>query len=134
MAEINLSQKNFTDYSAALYFKALGVEHLKMELKTVTIKDTGEVVPLIHISGKQMTTGVLVNMDIWPRFNATTEDLEKLPEKINEFYFRIGYATEYDLEKKTYVTYQSNPKWLVINPDSDNFKLSGEKRVNPSYE
>lgn len=123
MENIRLSQENYTDYSAIRYFEAMGVEKLGMTLKTITVKDTGEIIPLVHLTGIQKCSGVILNVDIWPRNSATKEDLDKLPKSVNEMYFRIGVATVNGVD------IISQPKWLVLNPgDTAEFKLSGEKR------
>ena len=129
MADIRLSQESYTDYSAVRYFAALGVENLKMEVKQVTIEKTGEIVPLIHLSGVQNSTGVILNFDMWPRNEMAGKDFENLPKTISELHFRLGRRAVYNPTTQQDEIIESAPKWLVLNPDSENaFKPSGEKR------
>ena len=76
MANINLSQKSYVDYVASLYFNALNVRDLVFTPKVVRVGD--EDVVLIHIAGVQVSTGIKVNVDLWPRNKATAADIRTL--------------------------------------------------------
>jgi hypothetical protein len=72
MANINLSQNSFVDYVASMYFKAMNVSDVEFTPKVVKVGD--EDVVLVHISGVQTSSGIKVNVDLWPRNHASAED------------------------------------------------------------
>lgn len=125
MANINLSQNNFVDYVASLYFKALGVVNTTFTPKVVKVAD--EDVVLIHIEGVQTSTGVKVNVDLWPRNHASAEDVAALPKRLDDIEFRIGYWPAID-ENGEQVLRQGTPKWTNYTTGSNVVSLSGEKR------
>lgn len=125
MVNINLSQNNFVDYVASLYFKALGVVDVKFTPKVVEV--AGEKTPLIHIEGVQSSSGVKVNVDLWPRNHATEEDLKSMPKTIDDIEFRIGYWPAINAEGEQ-VLQQGTPKWTLYRKGTDEVKLSGDKR------
>jgi len=125
MANINLSQKSYVDYVASLYFNACGVKDVKFTPKTVKVGDTDVV--LIHISGVQVTTGVVVNVDLWPRNNASAEDIAALPKSIDDIEFRIGYWPVIDENGDTKLR-EGQPKWTLYRTGDKTVTLSGEKR------
>lgn len=125
MANINLSQKSYVDYVASLYFKAMNVVNLTITPKTVKVGD--EDVVLAHLSGVQTSSGVVVNIDLWPRNNATEEDLKSLPKSFDDIIFRIGYWPEINENGDT-VLRQGAPKWISYTYGGKETRLSGEKR------
>lgn len=125
MANINLSNDSYVDYVASMYLKACGCVDVKFETKTVAVGN--EQVPLIHVSGVQVSSGVVVNFDIWPRNNATADDLEAMPKSLDDIKFRIGYYASID-EKGEHQLRQGQPKWLSYRIGDKEFFLSGEKR------
>lgn len=124
---INLTNENFTDRYAQLFFANAGISRLKLNAKDVTIKDTGETLKVIHFSGVT-EDGTIVNFDMFPYYDAKDNDLEKFPKNIQDITFRVGYTTVFDPELKRTVVKTSNPYWLSINPDGECYKYSGEKR------
>lgn len=119
--EINGTKGYYVDYDAVKYFSALGVNNLKMKTKQITVKDTGEIIPLIHISGVQDCSSILLNYDLWPINHATKDDLKHLPETVNNLYFRIYYTMDDVI--------RAEPVWLVLNPgDTYECRLNGKKR------
>ena len=125
MANINLSQNNFVDYVASLYFKALGVVDVKFIPKVVEVG--GEQTPLIHIEGVQTTSGVKVNVDLWPRNHATADDIKNMPKVLDDIEFRIGYWPAID-ENGESILRQGTPKWTCYRTGDKTVSLSGEKR------
>ena len=125
MANINLSQNNYVDYVASLYFNALGVKDVKFTPKVVKVGDEDAV--LIHIEGVQTTTGIKVNVDLWPRNHATAEDVTALPKSIDDIEFRIGYWPAINENGDTELR-QGTPKWTVYVSGGKKTSLSGEKR------
>ena len=125
MANINLSQNNYIDYVASLYFNALNVREVEFTPKVVKVGD--EEVVLIHISGVQTSTGVKVNVDLWPRNHATEEDINNLPKSISDIEFRIGYWPAVD-ENGEQTLRQGTPKWTLLKSGDKKIVLSGEKR------
>lgn len=125
MANINLSQNSYVDYVASLYFKAASVTNLKVTPKVVTVNDK-EVV-LMHLSGVQANSGVIVNVDLWPRNNADGDDVKKLPKSIDDITFRVGYHAEID-ENGEQSLRAGAPKWLSYFVGDKEVVLSGEKR------
>lgn len=125
MANINLSQNNYTDYVASLYFKACNVSDVKFSTKTVEVGD--DQVPLVHIEGVQLSSGVVVNVDLWPRNHATEENIKDMPTKLDDIVFRVGYHAEIDENgEKTFR--EGAPKWIAYVKDGKTVTLSGEKR------
>lgn len=125
MANINLSQKSYVDYVASLYFNALNVRDLEFTPKVVKVGD--EDVILIHISGVQVSTGIKVNVDLWPRNKASKEDIEALPKSITDIEFRIGYWPSID-ENGEQTLQQGTPKWTLYRNGEKKVVLSGDKR------
>ena len=125
MSNINLSQNNYVDYVASLYFNALGVKDVKFTPKVVEV--SGEQTPLIHIEGVQVSTGVKVNVDLWPRNHATEDDIKKMPKSIDDIEFRIGYWPAID-ENGEQTLRQGTPKWTMYRTGTTEVHLSGEKR------
>lgn len=125
MANINLSQNNYIDYVASMYFRALGVADAKFTPKVVKVNE--EEVPLIHIEGVQVSTGVKVNVDLWPRNHATSADIKALPKSLDDIEFRIGYWPAVD-ENGEQTLRQGTPKWTVYRTGDKTVALSGEKR------
>lgn len=128
MANVTISRDNFDDYRASMFFRALNVADAKFTRRVVTLKKSGEQVPLLHIEGVQTSTGLIVNFDIWPRNHATAEDIEKKPNIIGDFVFRIGHYETLD-ENGEKTTIDSQPKMLGYYVGNDFVQLSGEKRV-----
>lgn len=125
MANINLSQTNFVDYVASLYFNALNCADVKFTKKIATV--AGEDTPLIHIEGVQKNSGVVINVDLFPRNHATAEDLAAMPEKLDDIQFRVGYYAEIDAEGNK-VLREGKPKWTKYVTSGKTVVLSGDKR------
>lgn len=125
MTNINLSQKTYTDYVASLYFKACGCTDIKFTPKVVKVNDKDVI--LIHVSGVQMNTGIVVNVDLWPRDNATEADIKALPKSVDDIQFRIGFWPEFN-EDGSQVLRAGAPKWTAYSYGSDSRTLSGDKR------
>lgn len=125
MANINLSQKSYVDYVASLYFKAMNVVNLTITPKTVKVGD--EDVVLAHLSGVQTSSGVVVNIDLWPRNNATEEDLKSLPKSFDDIIFRVGYWPKVDENGESSLE-PGAPKWISYTYAGKETRLSGEKR------
>lgn len=126
MANINLSQKTYVDYIASLYFKACGVQDVKFTPKVVKVGD--EDVILIHIEGVQMTTGVVVNVDLWPRNHASAEDIAALNGRsLDDIKFRVGYWPSVD-ENGERSLKEGTPKWVSFFNGTKEITLSGERR------
>lgn len=125
MKNINLAQNNYVDYVASMYFNALGVKDVEFSTKVVNV--SGEETPLIHISGVQVSTGIKVNVDLFPRDHATEEDIKSLPKHIDDIEFRIGFWPAID-ENGEQTLQQGTPKWTLYRTGDKKVKLSGEKR------
>lgn len=125
---INLAQKSYIDYIGSLYMAACNVRDLEFSLKVVETK-SGETLPLIHVAGVQTSTGILVNFDIFPRNNATAEDLEALKDvtEITDIVFRKGFWPEIDMDGNERLR-GGAPKWVSFKANGKKFELSGDKR------
>jgi hypothetical protein len=78
MTNINLAHDNYSDYVASEFFAALNVENLTLTPKYAPQTDKNPVPAiLVHVSGMQRGTGLLVNFDMWPRYDFEEEDLKK---------------------------------------------------------
>lgn len=124
---MNLAQESFQDYRLKLNMEnELSVTDLKLEPKKVTLK-TGEERLLLHISGTQVSTGLIVNMDIWPRNEMSDEQMaEVLKSNITDAIVRIGVWTEIDNDLKP-VMRVGKPKWLTLFSGADEIVPDGEK-------
>lgn len=125
MKNINLSQENYVDYVGNYAFNAMNVKNMEYTPKVVEVD--GKKVVLIHVSGVQVSSGVLVNTDLWPRYDATEEDIKNLPEQITDIVFRVGYHPEIDADGNT-VLREGAPKWIAYYNGTTKKTLSGEKR------
>ena len=126
MTNINLSQVSYVDYVASLYLNACKVQDVKFTKKVVPVGD--EQVPLIHVEGTQMTTGIIVNFDLWPRNEATEEDLKAMPESLDDIHFRVGYWPEVDANTGETRLREGKPKWIAYIKGGKKVVLDGEKR------
>lgn len=124
---LRLSQSSYTDYDAALYFNACQIKNVKFTPKIVEVD--GVKVILMHVEGTQTTTGVKVNLDMWPRDNATEAEVAKF-EKISsltDIEFRVGYFSEMNSNGEISLR-QGLPKWTTYCTGGDFKPLSGGKR------
>ena len=126
MANINLSSNTYVDYVASMYFKAMNVVNVNFTPKIVEVG--GEQVPIVHIDGVQTSTGIKVNVDLFPRNHASDEDLAAMPKSLDDIEFRIGYWPEIDGETGEQTLRQGTPKWTAYYHGGKVVKLSGEKR------
>ena len=125
---INLAQKSYVDYIGSLYMNACEVKNVNFSLKVIETK-AGETLPLIHVEGVQLSTGVIVNFDLFPRDNATAEDLEALKDikEVSDITFRVGYYPSIDKDGNERLA-AGSPKWLSLTVGGKKFMLSGGKR------
>lgn len=152
MANINLSQKTYVDYVASLYFKAAKIDNLTLTPKVVT-EENGTKTILIHVAGTQVTTGIRVNVDLWPRNNATEEDLNAMFKRLthiekdadgkekevfdgygapaislSDLVFRVGYWPVVD-ENGDKTLAEGTPKWVSFFVGTEEKTLGGNQRV-----
>lgn len=125
MANINLSQNQYVDYVGSMYFNACNVKDVKFTPKTVKVDE--EDVVLIHVEGVQTTSGVRVNLDIWPRNHATEEDLQTLPKTFTDIVFRVGYWPEIDANGEKTLR-AGAPKWVSFYNGDKEIEFQGGKR------
>ena len=126
MANINLSQVSYVDYVASLYLAACKVTDVKFSKKLVKVGE--EDVALVHVEGTQLSTGIIVNFDLWPRNNGTENDLKAMPEKLDDIHFRIGYWPEVDAETGETRLREGKPKWIAYISGGKKVVFEGEKR------
>lgn len=122
---INLSQQSYADYYAAMYFKACNVVDVAFTPRIVAVN--GEDTVLVHVEGKQVSTGLKVNFDIWPRNHATDTDLKALPKTFDDIVFRVGYWPEID-ENGEKTLRPGAPKWVSYVSGGKEVEFEGEKR------
>lgn len=132
MANVNFTQDNYVDYVASLYLRACGVKDVKFTLKKLE-KEGFENVVLVHVSGVQHSddpqkAGRIVNFDMWPRNEATEDDLKALPKSLDDIHFRVGYHTGKDLETGEVVTVEGKPKWIALINGETKTVFTGDKR------
>ena len=126
MANINLSQVSYVDYVASLYLAACKVQDVKFTKKVVPVN--GEDVALIHVEGTQLSSGVIVNFDLWPRNNATEDNLKEMPATLDDVHFRIGYWPEIDVETGETRMREGKPKWIAYISGGKKHIFEGDKR------
>lgn len=139
---MQLSQDNYVDYSGVGAFNALNVQNVKFTLKYAPVTDRNPVPAiLVHCSGEQTTSGILVNFDMWPRYEHTEEDIKALfnvkevdgktvyePKvSLSNITFRIGYWATVDKEGKPLVQ-EGKPKWLSFFVGTEEKHLHGDAR------
>ena len=95
MEQIKTHSNNFTDYRGVKFFDLLKAENVEFTPRIVTYR--GEKVVLLHISGV-MPDASLIDVDYWPRYSATEEDIKALPVKFKDIIFRVGKHTEERME------------------------------------
>ena len=127
MSNINLSHENYSDFVASYYLKAHGVQDLRFSPRIVNVG--GKPTVLIRINGIQTTTGLILGFTIWPRYEATPDDIQNLPKNIDDMHFRIGYWPEVD-ENGNKTMREGKPRWICIQSNGKEFRLSGDRREN----
>ena len=125
MANIKLNQNSHADYVASKYFKAYGVENCEFSPKVVTMGNGAKVV-LVNIKGTNVNNGLRVDVDLWPRRNATEKDIESLPKKFDDIVFRIGYHTEKDITTGEERTVEGQPKLYSYFRGDKEIQFSGD--------
>ena len=124
---MKISNESYVDYAGVLAFRAMGIVDPKFTVKEVKVGE--ETVPLVHVSGVQASSGVIVNLDLWPRNHATADDLASLKSGIAaDITFRIGYRPEVDDNGNVFMK-PGSPKWLTANVGGTDISLSGNKRL-----
>ena len=135
MQNINLSQESYVSYDGVYFMNACNVVNPKFTLKLAPKTENNPTAAvLVHVSGTQKTSGVIVDFDMWPRDNATEEDLKALFDEngtpkasLDNIEFRIGYWPEIDAEGNK-VLREGKPKWYALSIGGSPKKLHGEKR------
>lgn len=127
MDNISLTQKNYVDFVASLNFASMKVSGLQITVKTPEVD--GKKTPILNFKGTQLTTGIIVNKDMFPRNEATEEDLANLPETVDDAIFRIGFYQYTDLDTGEQMLRQGEPKWIAYVKDGKTVNLSGDKRA-----
>ena len=123
---MNLTKDNYVDYFAAEYFRLANCANMKFEFNQVKMKN-GAVVPVLHLSGINQADASVIDVDLWPRSNVPASQLKTLPKVIQDFQFRIGYATTKN-EKGETVIRESTPKVLGYYKSDGMFvKWAGKK-------
>lgn len=116
MATVNFKDNEFyQDYDAQYYFRSLGMENVRFTTKAVTVDD--KQVVLVNVKGVLPDDGRILNTDLWPRNEATAEDLANLGS-IDTFVFRVGYYTNPTTGEVT----ASAPKHLLCSGEKREFK------------
>ena len=88
METVNFKKNEmYQDYDAVLFFQQDFVNSTFAK-KLVKVED--EPVILIHVRATR-SDGLIVETDLWPRNEATKEDLAAIDTPITDFEFRIGY-------------------------------------------
>lgn len=116
MANVNF-QKNerYQDYDAALYFQACGFARTEFSTKAVDVNE--EKCILVHIRAVA-PDGTILETDLWPRNEATAEDLAMVGQPLSDFEFRVGFFTD---EATGEIT-NGAPKHLLCHGDKREFR------------
>lgn len=122
-------QDNYVDYLASKYFELLGAVRMSFTFKKVTMKNDA-VVPVLHLDGVNNTDATIINVDLWPRNNATVTDLKNLPAKVGDFVFRVGFQTIVDPSTGEEFVKTSAPKVIGYYDAAGNLvRFSGKAHV-----
>ena len=105
----------YQDYDAQLYFKACGFVNTSFSTKTAKVNE--ETCVLVHVRATA-PDGRIVETDLWPRNEATAEDLTKVGEPLEDFEFRVGFYTDEETGEVT----SGAPKHLLCHGDKREFR------------
>lgn len=120
------SQEDFeyVDYDFVTFISPYA-KNLKMSIKTIALKSTGIVIPVVHIECDRKDTSDPINYDMFPYYDVKGEDLKNLPTTVSDIRFRMGHKIVFDRKLMRTVIRQSDYYWLMLNPGkSDEFRLS----------
>lgn len=106
--------ERYQDYDAKLYFEACFVN---ARFSTKTAKVGEETCVLVHVRATA-PDGRIVEADLWPRNEATAEDLAKVGEPLEDFEFRVGFYTDEETGEIT----SGAPKHLICHGDKREFR------------
>ncbi len=116
MENLNFKQnERYQDYDARLYFDACGFVNTTFSTKTVKVDDEDCI--LVHIRATA-TDGRIVETDLWPRNEATAEDLAMVGQPLDNFEFRAGFFTDEKTGEVTTGAY----KHLLCHGDKREFR------------
>lgn len=122
-----MTNSSYTDYVGSLFFKGVRVANAIFTPKVVDVESTKVV--LCHIEGVEPATGRLINFDMWPRNEATAEDIKSLPKEWEDIIFRVGYYSQLEQETGEITTLQGAPKWIAAKSHGRDFEaLHGKRR------
>lgn len=85
--KIKTHHDNYTDFVASEFFALMKAKEVRFTPRIVDYR--GEKVVLVHLSGVMPDASVL-DVDYWPRYSATADDIKALPVQFTDFVFRIG--------------------------------------------
>lgn len=136
---VNLHNENYVDYYAQEFLRLLGAKGVTLTPRTVDYD--GEKVVLLHIDGMAADSSRL-NVDYWPKWSASEDDLKALPVVFDDAIFRIGVhsekvakdvvdpdtglierkvVTEYHYSKPRFVSYFNNGKEVRFHGKQSQF-------------
>ena len=133
---VKLHQENYVDYFTQEFLRLLGAKGVTLTPRTV--KYDGEQVVLLHLDGCA-PDGSRLNVDYWPRWSATEDDLKSLPAVFDDATFRIGVHSEKVakdivdpetglIERKVVTEYHySQPRFVSYFTDGKEIKFHGKQ-------
>lgn len=83
------SNEMHQDYDAAIYFDAIGARNVKFTTKVVTVEEKPTLLITVRAT---MPDGRIAEIAMWPRNEATEEDLKVT--NLEDFEFRVGFFTD----------------------------------------
>ena len=137
---VQTSKENYTEFYAKHFFALMNTKNVSFQFVKQTMKkqENKAIVPVMHIGGMNLNDASAINIDWFPAFNATKQDLEDLPQYVSDFLFRIGKAKVEVVDPVTgEITTQtrvSQPKVVGYYDEKGNLiKFRGKKHEwNPS--
>lgn len=124
MKEMNFSAgRNYEDYEGAAFFKAYGLERVKLSTREVTMKN-GAKVKLFNLDAYNPTDGKVINLDMWPTNCQTEADLKAIPATVADIRLRFG---SYVNDETGEVVEASAPRVVGYRVGEDLITFNGPK-------
>lgn len=115
MENVNFKRNEmYQDYDAALFFQQ---DFVNANYSKKLVKVNDEPVILVHVRATR-NDGLIVETDIWPRNEATKEDIAAINTPLTDFEFRIGYYAD----PETGEVHTGAPKHLLCHGEKREYR------------
>ena len=115
MENVNFKRNEmYQDFDAALFFQQ---DFVNANYSKKLVKVNDEPVILVHVRATR-NDGLIVETDIWPRNEATEEDIAAINTPLTDFEFRIGYYAD----PETGEVHTGAPKHLLCHGEKREYR------------